>query len=525
MRFRFFCIAQALLVAVSAFAQTPLTGEIRVTSASEIRRIPATLFGSNTEWVWNGNLLWDPSNDRPDPRYLDLVRTVKPSLLRFPGGTFSDFYDWHNGMGPRANRPMSQAMPGGLVSENNFGTREALEFARQANAKLLITVNAGTGTAQLAADWVRYVNKESNGPRVDYWEIGNELYIQPAQLAPETYAARFIEYANAMKAVDPNIKVGAILNEYLGATTNTEWNNVVLEKAAPYIDFVAVHCAYAPVVGYYDAGDVRTVYTAMLAAPSLIQQSLNSLASRVDNAMPLAKKGQVNIAVTEWGAFYHSDLNSPWYDHIKTLGSGLYTASTLMSFVRTPRTEIANHFKLADPLYSGVIGVRDGQPAPTPSFYAMQLFTQHLGVSLINSTTASPAFDAAKVGFVPATTAVPYLDAVVTLSADRKKCYVTAVNKHFDAPMDVTIDLNSLVPNGSATAWTLAGTGIDANTGTRMPDGFSWTRQIEAWPNPRFYLGSDSEVQLRSAAVAVPSSRFTYRFPAASVTALEIPLK
>jgi hypothetical protein len=75
------------------------------------------------------------------------------------------------------------------------------------NAKAVICVNAGTGTSKEAAAWVRYANKVK-GYNIKQWEIGNELdgeWEESGPISARHYAARFLEYARAMKAVDPTI--------------------------------------------------------------------------------------------------------------------------------------------------------------------------------------------------------------------------------------------------------------------------------------------------------------------------------
>ena len=75
------------------------------------------------------------------------------------------------------------------------------------NAKAVICVNAGTGTSQEAAAWVRYANKVK-GYDIKQWEIGNELdgeWEESGPISARHYAARFLEYARAMKAVDSTI--------------------------------------------------------------------------------------------------------------------------------------------------------------------------------------------------------------------------------------------------------------------------------------------------------------------------------
>src|SRR5579883_3597155 len=101
----------------------------------------------------------------------------------------------------------------------------------------MITVDYGGGTPSAAAGWVQYANKGGagyNGPvptypggsstghtyGIKYWEIGNEIYGDGTYGAsweynnnPHTsaaYASNVVTYSNAMKAVDPTIKIGAV---------------------------------------------------------------------------------------------------------------------------------------------------------------------------------------------------------------------------------------------------------------------------------------------------------------------------
>lgn len=75
------------------------------------------------------------------------------------------------------------------------------------DAQAVICVNAGTGTSKEAAAWVKYANKVK-GYNIKQWQIGNELdgeWEESGPLSARQYAARFLEYARAMKAVDPSI--------------------------------------------------------------------------------------------------------------------------------------------------------------------------------------------------------------------------------------------------------------------------------------------------------------------------------
>ena len=118
----------------------------------------------------------------------------------------------------------------------------------------MIIANYGTGTAEEAAGWVRYANVEKDYD-VTYWTIGNENYgnghygadweaDDHADKSPKEYAATVIAYAEAMKAVDPTIKVGPCLQS-ASTSTETELLNSILDRQpnGQYlpVDFISYH--------------------------------------------------------------------------------------------------------------------------------------------------------------------------------------------------------------------------------------------------------------------------------------------
>jgi alpha-N-arabinofuranosidase len=389
-----------------AASSSPQSAEITIDAGRELRRIPRTLYGSNIEWIWNANGMWDPARNAVNAEVIRLTRDAAISLLRFPGGVFADFYHWRDGVGPQSARKETAHTPGGPRSVHAFGTDEALAFARATGSELLITVNAGTGQAAEAADWVRYVNKSGRpSPRVNYWEIGNELYIKDPKfvsITPAVYLQRVVEFSRAMRQVDPTIKIAAISDENYPRSVQPAyrgWSDELLRGAAAQIDYLAIHNAYAPMLVADKGFDVRTVYAAMLAAPVLIRRNIDAVARKLEGLGPETAR-RVKIAVTEWGPFFHFDVQNRFVDHVKTLGSGLFAASVLKVLVESPAVEVANAFKLVDPLFMGWIGSREGQYLPTAPYFALQLFTRHFGERLVSSTTRSPTYDGPAVGWV-----------------------------------------------------------------------------------------------------------------------------
>ncbi|MEU7758952.1 MULTISPECIES: cellulose binding domain-containing protein [Micromonospora] len=210
---------------------------VTVNTRAGLATVPATALGVN-------HAIWDSQLGSAETS--DLLKAAGVKMLRYPGGSYADIYHWE-----------THTAPGGYVAPNtDFDTFMA--GARRVGAEPMIIANYGTGTPAEAAAWVRYANV-TKGYGAKWWTVGNENYgnghygsAWEADDHPDKSAAQYarlvVEYADAMKAVDPSIKVGAVLtmpgNWPDGITAGSDpgpWNQTVLSIAGPKIDFVDVH--------------------------------------------------------------------------------------------------------------------------------------------------------------------------------------------------------------------------------------------------------------------------------------------
>jgi alpha-L-arabinofuranosidase len=177
------------------FAPPPSVVHVTVDPKQKIRKVDRRMFGMNSA-VWDGAF--------GTPATQQLLTELNNQALRFPGGSLSDVYHWQTNMSE------------GQTFEWANSFDDFIQIAAATHAAVYITANYGTGTPEEAAEWVRSANvvKKHN---VRYWEIGNENYgsweadhnTRPHD--PVTYANRFKEYWRQMKAVDPSIKIGAVV--------------------------------------------------------------------------------------------------------------------------------------------------------------------------------------------------------------------------------------------------------------------------------------------------------------------------
>ncbi len=241
----FATLALAVTAASATIAVTALTNpagaavdaQVTVNARAGLATIGDAALGVNHA-VWDQELGTDP--------VADLLKGAGVQIMRYPGGSYSDIYHWQD-----------NTAPGGYVAPNT-DFDHFMGGVQRAGAQAMVIANYGTGTPAEAAAWVRYANVDKHYG-VKYWEIGNELYgnghygsnweaDNHPEKTPAEYATLVRDYSRAMKAVDPTVKIGAVLttpsNWPDGLTAAGDagtWNQVVLSIAGADIDFAIVH--------------------------------------------------------------------------------------------------------------------------------------------------------------------------------------------------------------------------------------------------------------------------------------------
>jgi hypothetical protein len=209
-----------------------------------------------------------------------LLRSSGLALLRYPGGSWADEYDWRTntdssncagtetGTGP-ANTATTTSGTCDAVDPLGFGAFSTR--ARSAGASTFATVNYGSGTPGEAAAWVTRA-ATAKGEAVALWEVGNETYscyetnrhlaeaptlvegyTPGGSVCPSTavlarsYAAHAPAYLKAMKRASPTAQIGipwAFSAQQAGGAGVKDaslWNTKVLSAVKGEISFVDAH--------------------------------------------------------------------------------------------------------------------------------------------------------------------------------------------------------------------------------------------------------------------------------------------
>ena len=120
--------------------------------------------------VEEGSPLADERGVRTDVR--SYLRELRPSIIRYPGGNFSCDYDWRQGVLPVEERPRRYNYGTRTIESYRFGTHELIDYCHEVGAEPMLTVNAGNGSPELAADWVAYCNADGDNDNSEVVQRG-----------------------------------------------------------------------------------------------------------------------------------------------------------------------------------------------------------------------------------------------------------------------------------------------------------------------------------------------------------------
>jgi alpha-N-arabinofuranosidase len=383
----------------------------------------AFVLGSNCQWMNDGDGLLQPGTLSFAEPMLTYVKALSPTVLRFPGGSLADTYHWRNGVGALAQRKPGEVFYDGSFQPSRMGTQELLELCEATGAAPLISVNAITGTAQEAADWVTYVNKGTllsrlTGrplPKVQTWEIGNEPYLKDEKrtslwTAPDVFAQRATQFIKAMAAVDPSIAIGIPLRSDtisgIPMSHYPGYNDTVLRGIGVPFQFAALHDAYMP-FGLDRAYSDAELYSAAMAATRVVAADFAATRAQIAALRP---GPAIPFAVTEHSAFFTSGV--PASDrYIASLAGAMYVADLLCLLAATPDLALANYWSLSGNWFFGAI---DESLVRRPVYYVLQAFRSLLRGTLIPAQVAGRTFTNLQAGLVPRLTGTPSVSALAT---------------------------------------------------------------------------------------------------------------
>jgi alpha-N-arabinofuranosidase len=443
-----------------------------------------------------GNL-YDPSSPLADENgfrkdYLDAMKELKITNMRWPGGNFVMGYDWQDGIGPKDRRPARINLAWGGIDNNHVGTDEWIALNKAIGSENIICVNLGLATIMDACYWVEYCNykkgtyysdlRAKNGHATPYdvkiWDLGNEVDGSPWELGyknAEDYVKIAREAAKAMRSVDHSIKFVASGSSYYESTGQwVEWNRKVLTGLGDMIDYLSIH-------RYWERSD--DYYAFMGQSAMDFEEKITVPAAEI--AAVKAMKGFPNpiyISVDEWGTFGRNFL------------SVLPIAQCLNSFLRHADVVKMSNFTMMTSLLNSD---REKGSFKTPLFNSFKLFSNNCRGNSIDTYVECDTFNTEKYK------GIPYLDVTSVYSKETNTVYINVINRHKDNAITADIISNSGTFSGKAEASL-----INCNSLTEV---FAFDKQKE-------YLPAIKEIEIKG-------SKISSSFPAHSFTQIKVGIK
>ncbi len=347
-----------------------------------------------------GTGIWNTEAKRPVSGMVKLAMEAGITVARYPGGCYAHNFNWKSCIGPEEKRP-----------NQKFGLPEFLMFCEKTGEIPVITVAEYYGSARDAADLVEYCNAPDDGKHpyaamraadghpqpygVVWFEYGNESdhgnhggVEFPGKFkifTPEEYGRNYLEYQKTMKAVDNNIRLGAVLDGPDSAGSS-EWDEKVLKIGGRNIDFVIPHI-YTP---YYSSNDgkpdAKTLFTIALAGPNWIPFIIKRWKEQIKSHTGI---DNIPFAVTEFNSNFVQNKPVPYR---LCLGTALIVAEHLRFYMHEPSVAIANYWQFSNSYFGMVKGYSEPY-TKRPAYWVFWLYSHYFGDTLIDAAVDCPSYD------------------------------------------------------------------------------------------------------------------------------------
>ena len=438
-----------------------------------------------------GSPLADENGFRKD--VLAAARELGVTILRWPGGNFVSGYNWKDGIGPRAERPVRPEHAWGALEPNRFGTDEFLRYCEVGGFEPYICINAGLGSINEAREWVEYCNeardtywarqRRKNGRDkpwgVKYWGLGNEID-GPWQLGhknAEDYNKFALEAAKAMKRTDGSIRLIASGSSNFGADW-VSWNRVTLETLRNEIDYISLHTYI---------GNRENNFERFLAAQADIDERIEVCAGQiraVQSRMPRLRP--IHIAFDEWNVWYRARGNTEFatgstaleekYNYEDALAMGMFFNSFFRHANVVKMANLAQLVNVIAPIFTNPQGLY-----LQTIYFPIAEYAKQKNTVALDALVESPGYSAGR------RSGLKYLDVSVTLDAAAKTVNVNVLNRSERQDIEASINFVDARPAGPVAVWELNHSDLKA-THTFGDDRKvrPATRTIQAGPDFRY---------------------------------------
>lgn len=394
------------------------------------------IYGNFIEFIENCIVdgIYDPESPSSDENgirqdVLEKAKELRPTILRFPGGTFANIYHWMDAVGPRKERRKRKNIIWGGICDGNFGTAEFVQYCREIGAEPMLCVNMESGTAEEAANWVEYCNGEPGTYYADirvkqgypepfnvkYWCIGNESYAE-ADLGPHHDIDRYVtdawEFTKHMKLMDPSIKL-----VFVGAVYSDKWNKKLLDAFSPVCDYFSIHHYFGGDKPYSPFAGLRNFRGQLSHLIEFINE-YNKKEIYLDFWYRFPpRKEPIRICMDEWNIWNgkSSEDNRFGVKMVYNWRDALWTGNFLNTFILNAEdVAIANLAQMVNVL-APIMTVGDKSYKQT-TFHVLKLYRDEMLGNRVDCAFESPVFEDEKEG------KIDLIDAAAALRDDGTIC-------------------------------------------------------------------------------------------------------
>jgi alpha-L-arabinofuranosidase len=401
--------------------------------------------------------------DGLDPDMVRMTKDMHSPLVRF-GGNYTSAYHWQDGIGPRDKRISMLNIAWGIPETNQFGTDEFLRYCELIGAEPQVALNLGSGTAQEAAGWVKYINDHWHTHGGLLWELGNELWGDWNLGWPtlEELPGRTREFSEAIRNIDPKarlIATGQDPDHY------QEWNAAQLTNPPGTFDFLSTHFVVTTDRLQEAHPSPQTIAMDGFALPVGLGQQLQKMQAQINDTA--GYKDRAHLAFTEWLWVCCQGkriADAPKFDN---MAGAVTTAGFLNMLIShadiVPISDMTGNIEFAG------IWKKRGRVFGTPASYAFQMYAGADLETPVKTSSDGGTYDVEQgVTRLPQISGVPYLDIVAALNKDGHKLTLLCVNRHLDQDIPARLNLQGFAARGKATIETLGSDSVyDVNDETK----------------------------------------------------------
>jgi len=419
----------------------------------------------------------------------DVVREVKElgvPIVRYPGGNFVSGYNWLDGVGPKAQRPVVLDRAWNQSETNQFGTNDFIDWCGLVGAEPLLGMNFGTGTVEMAAAYVEYCNVERGTKwselrrthgyerphNVRYWCLGNEMDgpWQIGQLQAREYGRKARDAAKQMRVIDRDLQLIACGSSGTFMPTYLTWDREVLEECYDQVNGISLHAYYGNTRAW--SGDSTARFLAMNLD---MDRHIHEIAAVCDYVQGLQRSSKrLWLSFDEWNVWYRArdgkamDGQRTAAPHLLEEVYNLEDALLVGAFVNTllrnsDRVRVACLAQLVNviaPLVTNETGV-----LRQSTYYPYSWALRYARGRVLDLRVASETYPIKGAGLQADFARdgdVPFVDVVATIDDSAGESAVLMLNRDLEAERELVLEFQDVVPARVLTCETLTGADLKA---------------------------------------------------------------